>query len=152
MICLSFDMSVLHFGVYVCVCLTNDYRQTPLPILMKFGINLLGTKAMYVCIRICLFPSHFKMAAVLWVSFTVRIKCLDCFIASCISYVISYLNERGLLFTELQILKLIINYRPYSQTTKQRGLQEVSTETSNVLFRKSDNDLFFPNKQVVYKN
>lgn len=55
--------------LFVCVCLFHDYGHTPRPIVMKIRTNLglLGTKVLHVCVRVFLFPSRFKMAAVVWV-------------------------------------------------------------------------------------
>lgn len=59
---LCLDLSVRCFG---CVCLSHD--MATLLIVMKFGINRLGTKAERHTMQGFLFRSQFEMASFLWV-------------------------------------------------------------------------------------
>lgn len=77
---ICFELSVWHF-----VCPSHAYGHTPLQILVKFTINVLGTKTER---RMCTdfsYPSRFKLVAVVWVFIAVRGI------------------ERGLLFTEILV-------------------------------------------------
>lgn len=68
---LSFDFSVRHF---ICLFLSNCLPQlpiTPLPIVMKFGITVLGARMKPRKYTDLLFYSCFKMVALLWFFFAV---------------------------------------------------------------------------------
>lgn len=58
---------------------SHDFGQTPLPIVMKFGLNVLVTKAKRCMSKDILFLSRFKMAAYLWLFFAIPVKHLDQF-------------------------------------------------------------------------
>lgn len=74
--------------------LSDDYSHSPLPVAMKFRINKDGTKAKRNVCKDFLFPSFFKMAAVLCVFFAVAVHAFTDFHEIWIFY-ISLLTERS---------------------------------------------------------
>lgn len=72
------DKSVCVVELRVCVSLSNDYGHTPLPMVIKFGINVqyFGTNVEWPMSEY-LYPSRFNMAAVVCVFHAFTVKRLD---------------------------------------------------------------------------
>lgn len=58
--CLYFDLTVWHFVcVFVCVWLCHGH--IPIPIVIKFGINVFGTKMEHALCKVFSFPHFWKL-------------------------------------------------------------------------------------------
>lgn len=67
-----FSLERLAFRLFVCV--SDDYSHSPLWIVMKFRINVRGSKAERIICKHILYLSRYKMAAVLWEFFAVMVQ------------------------------------------------------------------------------